>query len=466
MQQLILLGFLLFALWLIRRDIAMRPGLSVAIWIPTLWVGIIASRPLSAWIGSGGASDTLDGSPVDRMFYLTMIVAAVITLSRRAFSLQWVMARSWPIVLFYAFLLLSVLWANSLEASFKRWFKETGNILVALVILTESNPMQAIRAVFVRCALVLIPLSLIFIRYFPDLGRRYSQHSGQMEATGVTFQKNSLGTMLLVCCIVFIWDWMERTRAGEKGWTVVDRAVALAVMAISVWLFFLCDSKTSMVTVAVATILLAAIRLPKFHRRVSAFGIYTVAAVIALLTMDNLVGVTEMIVRALGRDMTFTGRTEVWRELFAVGTDPLFGTGFMSFWDDRFYQDKLPNWVAFSAHNGYVEIYLAGGMIGVGFLGLMLLGVAFIIKADLKRGGSYAVVRFAVFVAVLIANFFESNFACMTPLGFLFLLVAIGYATPRDEALAAAPSEPDDLALQRVAPHVTPTPVAGAPHFP
>ncbi|MDP3068885.1 MAG: O-antigen ligase family protein [Opitutaceae bacterium] len=462
MQQLILFGFLLFAAWLIRRDIAMRPGLSLGLWIPTLWVGIIASRPVSAWIGFGGSADTLDGSPADRMFYLTMIVAAFITLSRRAFSMQWVLARSWPVVLFYAFLLLSVLWANSLESSFKRWFKETGNIMIALVILTEANPMQAIRAVFVRCALVLIPLSLIFIRYFPDLGRRYSQHSGQMEATGVTFQKNSLGTMLLVCGIVFIWDWMERSRTNDKNWTAIDRGVALAIMGISVWLFFLCDSKTSMVALGVAAILLAAIRMPAFHRRISAFGIFGVAAVAALITMDSLVGVTQTIVTALGRDMTFTGRTEVWRELFAVGTDPLFGTGFMSFWDDRFYQAKLPNWIAFSAHNGYIEIYLAGGMIGVGFLGLMLLGVGVIINRDLKRGGSYALVRFAVFVAVLIANIFESNFACMTPLGFLFLVVAIGYATPQAEFTEDASHQPEESALQ-------PLPdgqVIGRPHYP
>jgi O-antigen ligase len=134
--------------------------------------------------------------------------------------------------------------------------------------------------------------------------------------------------------------------------------------------------------------------------------------------------------------MTFTGRTEVWNELLKVGTDPLLGTGYMSFWDDSFYQSKLPNWVAFSAHNGYLEIYLAGGYIGIGALVLMLLGVIGRINRALADGSDYSAVRFAILVMALLANFAESNFACMSPLGMLFLISAIGHGRPE----AAGPS--------------------------
>ena len=146
--------------------------------------------------------------------------------------------------------------------------------------------------------------------------------------------------------------------------------------------------------------------------------------------LDRMVGITEMIVRSMGRDMTFTGRTEVWNVLLNVGTDPLLGTGFMSFWDDIRFQSKLPYWISSSAHNGYLEIYLAGGVIGIFMLGLLLLVTGVVINRDLTRGENYSVVRFAIFVSMLIANFAESNFACMTPLGFVFILVAIGYARP------------------------------------
>jgi hypothetical protein len=38
------------------------------------------------------------------------------------------------------------------------------------------------------------------------------------------------------------------------------------------------------------------------------------------------------------------------------------------------------------------------------------------------------VVRFAVFILALLANYTETNFAWMTPIGFLFLTAAIGHA--------------------------------------
>ena len=84
MNRAILFGSLILMIWLIRRDTARRDGLSAALWIPTLWVGILASRPVSAWLGSGGSVDTLEGSPLDRLFFFGMIFAALIVMSRRA----------------------------------------------------------------------------------------------------------------------------------------------------------------------------------------------------------------------------------------------------------------------------------------------------------------------------------------------------------------------------------------------
>ena len=169
-------------------------------------------------------------------------------------------------------------------------------------------------------------------------------------------------------------------------------------------------------------------------------------AAVGFFLLDRMIGFSEGIVRSLGRDMTFTGRTDVWRELLNVGTDPLFGTGFMSFWDDNSFRSKLPYWVAGSAHNGYIEIYLAGGMIGVTMLTLMLLGTSAKINRDLRSGREYSVVRFAIFAAALVANFAESNFACMTPLGFLFILAAIGDARnpdfPADDSAEWAAASP------------------------
>lgn len=379
------------------------------------------------WIGAGGGVDTLDGSPVDRLFFLVMIAMSVRILSHRHLEWRSLARDNWPVLIFYSFLFISILWTNSPFSSLKRWIKEFGNILVVLVLLSEANPYQAIRATFFRCAVLFFPLSIVYIRYFPELGRRYSRGGG-LEVTGVTTQKNSLGVMVVVCGLVLLWDWLEQTKPGQPPRSKLERYLPPALLLMGMWLLFLSDSKTSMLCFAIGGLIIASIRLPLLRRRVSALGKYALAAGFAFFLVNWKFQVTDELLSLLGRDTTFTGRTDVWRELLNVGTNTLYGTGFMSFWDDPFYKSKLPSWVAFSAHNGYLEIYLAGGYLGIAMLAVMILGTATKINRALNEESNYAAFRFAIFVAVLIGNFSESNFACMTPMGFLFLLAAIGHA--------------------------------------
>lgn len=446
MGLVVLYGFYALVYWLVKRDIASRPEVSKAIWIPTLWVGIIASRPISAWMGSGGAVDTTEGSPLDRLFFFAMIIAALFVLPQRRVRWSSIVSQAWPVFVFYSFFLVSVLWAESPVVSFKRWFKDFGNIFIAMVILTEKDPAQAFRAVFIRCAYFLIPLSVIYLRWFPDKGRRYSPHSGQMEVTGVTTQKNTLGALIIVCGIVLVWEWLETRKEDRKKMNLFDRWKIPILLAMGVQLLFACDSQTSLGCLLVASAILCSSRVPVFRKRIGAMGLYALIGGVAFVALDNVLELKKTIVEGIGRDMTFTGRTDVWEALFAVNTDPLFGTGFCSFWDNEFYQSKLPNWVAFSAHNGYIEMYLDGGILGVVILGIMLAGVALKLNARLSTGGMYPLLRFSVLVVTLIGNLSESHFARMSPLWFMFLLCAIDPQTsPHSTEFATEDGEDPDL---------------------
>ena len=87
--------------------------------------------------------------------------------------------------------------------------------IIIFVVLTEQNPVLAIRILFCRCAFILVPFSVLFIKYYPDLGRAYTRAGGAM-ATGVTTQKNSLGEVVLVCSLFLLWDLLE-TRDAQKN---------------------------------------------------------------------------------------------------------------------------------------------------------------------------------------------------------------------------------------------------------
>ena len=76
----------------------------------------------------------------------------------------------------------------------KRWIKEVGQFPFS-GDLTEQHPMEAIKTVFSRCAFILFGFSVLVIKYFPDLGRDYSSHSGMVQVRALRSKKTRLEKM-------------------------------------------------------------------------------------------------------------------------------------------------------------------------------------------------------------------------------------------------------------------------------
>jgi O-antigen ligase len=241
--------------------------------------------------------------------------------------------------------------------------------------------------------------------------------------------------MILVCGLIIFWDWLELRKlrsqmppGREKRKMWFDLNLRLGLLLIGGYLLNMCDSKTSMTCLALGGGMIAIARLPVFQQRVRLLGVLSAVVFGGYFVLNQMFDIKGALLHDLGRNATLTGRTDVWRVLLNIGTDPFIGTGFLSFWDDPAFRSKLPYWVAFSAHNGYIEMYLCGGAVGIFFLVIMILAIGFRTNRALGSDGDYGVVRFSIYVIALIANYTESNFAEMTPIGFLFLTAAIGHA--------------------------------------
>ena len=65
---------------LLFREAYQQKDVSRAVWIPCIWLLILGSRPISAWIGYQGVAGMdamMEGSPVDRLVYLFLMIAAL-----------------------------------------------------------------------------------------------------------------------------------------------------------------------------------------------------------------------------------------------------------------------------------------------------------------------------------------------------------------------------------------------------
>src|SRR5271165_5402787 len=170
---LALLLWLVLLLGLLVFDPARERGTSVALWVPVIWLFIVGSRLPSQWLGGqvGIAAQALEeGNPLDRTISSALILLAIGILMSRSFRWDQFFARNIALIAFLSFALVSVVWSDSSFVAFKRWFRDLGNYLVILVALSDRRPLEAVRTLLRRLFFLLIPLSVVLIKYYPEIG--------------------------------------------------------------------------------------------------------------------------------------------------------------------------------------------------------------------------------------------------------------------------------------------------------
>ena len=306
----LILAMALIAL-LLLRDCKQQPQLSYALWIPLLWLLIMGSRPASMWLGvQHYVQDAqLDGSPFDRIVFLLLITAGVLVLIRRRVHWGNIIAYNKWLFIFFLYLGISTLWSDYPIVAFKRWIKDVGNIIMILVVLSESDPIEAVKRLLLRCAYILVPLSVLFIKYFPDLGRYYNPWTWTYSFGGVTTDKNGLGATLIIYGIVLLWKMLDMRDDKARSMDQLAMPLHLLLLGMVAWLFLIAHSQTSFTCALLGVGILLAMRLPSIRSHTSHIEIYVLALALLLVFLNSVFDITGTFVQTLGRDMTISGRT-------------------------------------------------------------------------------------------------------------------------------------------------------------
>ncbi len=440
-RQLASFVFVAFVIWLIARDVKRRPTVSSAVWIPLTWLFIIGSKPISLWFGGPGSFDSadgyLEGSPMDRLFFLSLLVIGLIILSRRRVNWQIILRQNKWLSWYFIYIGISALWSDFTFVAFKRWTKDVGNVIMALIILTEQDPIEAATALLVRAAHLFVPLSVLLIRYYPDIGRYYDAFSHQPVFGGVTRDKNILGMSLFVCALAYLWVLFERKPAGDPREARRHALIHGFLMLMTLWLLVKGHSSTALACTLTGAVILFGTRYPAIRRKVSQLGAWTFGFVALILILHVTLDLGRVLVAILGRDLTFTGRTEIWSAVLKEDINPLFGVGYYSFWlGDRV--ERLSSGFYYhlnEAHNGFLETYINVGLVGLGLLVAAFVRAASRISGEVVAGSRFGALRLAFLVGVLMYNFTEAAFDRLNVLWVACLLVMIEY--PRAVAIEA-----------------------------
>src|SRR5207253_437707 len=106
-----LTGCVVFVAALLVLDFNRRTSVSAAMWIPTLLLLVVGSRPLSLWARGGTATAEWSESSLDFAFFLIVLAGSWIVSSFRGVKWTSLFAANLAIALCYVYFASSALWS-------------------------------------------------------------------------------------------------------------------------------------------------------------------------------------------------------------------------------------------------------------------------------------------------------------------------------------------------------------------
>jgi O-antigen ligase len=260
--------------------------------------------------------------------------------------------------------ILSAVWSLQHVVSLVRGTYYLIDTLFAYWLVTKLSTAR-LRTFFMMFGSVVSISSIIMVLALPRYGLVGSlAHLGAWQ--GIFSEKNHAGgayLFLLTPAIDFSrrWSWRRRLYTG-----------------VVLFLLIMSQSRTAWVYAVLYPLLILILHLSKrLESRLTflvSFVTLFLTGVVAAVVIPNLVDILLL----LGRDPTLTGRTQVWALVVqAIAERPLLGYGFQAFWQglvgpSGVIQVSL-GWGFGYAHDGYLEVLLQVGIVGLAWIAFILL---------------------------------------------------------------------------------------------
>jgi exopolysaccharide production protein ExoQ len=418
-------ALLIWELFRLNREAGVRT--SKALWIPCTWLFFAASRNVSEWLrrGPSGSSEYTEGSPLDRAVFTAILALGVIVLFGRSRRVGKLLQSNFPILIYFLYCGISIFWSDFPDVSFKRWFRAWGDVVMVLVVLTDANWLAAFRRLFARVGFLLVPISILFIRYIPEYGRFYSR-GGETTWTGVATDKNALGMLCMIFGLAAVFRFLQIYRGEESTRRTGPLFAQGTIIMMAIYLLLTAHSATALSCFFLGGVPMALTYLYGWARK-PAFVHLMVFGLLGVAFSALFLNVGTGMVEDLGRNSTLTGRTAIWSGALGIAQNPLLGTGFESFWvgPRPIKLESVIHMRLNEAHNGYIEVFLNLGWLGVTLLTVLLVTAYRRIVFAVRSRAPVASLRLAFFITVIAYNFTEAGFKVMHPMWIILLLITM-----------------------------------------
>jgi len=276
----------------------------------------------------------------------------------------FVLRRNWSLVLLLVLAVMSSLWAAMPDLVLRKTVGLFGTTLfgIALAVRVSFKAQLRMLSWLFR---VLALLSLASVVLFPRYGI-----STEGEWMGVFGYKNALGTAMGLALLV---EW--QLPAGGR----LAKVLKCLAMLLSALLLLNSDSITPGVSLVGALILVSVYKFVALKFRVPLYAVSVIIAVLVLVGGSFFFANSDRAMGLLGRASNLTGRTEIWSLVISfIPNKPILGYGYSGFWmgasPESFVVNRVLRGPVMYSHNGYLEMLLALGAIGL-LLTLVFIGI-------------------------------------------------------------------------------------------
>src|SRR5207244_13464665 len=105
-----------------------------------------------------------------------------------------------------------------------------------------------------RCAYVVVPVSILFIKYYPQWGRGFDPWTGAASSNGIAIGKNMLGADCLILGFFFFWHLLQTWQTERNSWRRSELRLIAGFLIGIWWLFSQAHSATPLISLFIGAL--------------------------------------------------------------------------------------------------------------------------------------------------------------------------------------------------------------------
>jgi exopolysaccharide production protein ExoQ len=265
-------------------------------------------------------------------------------------------SKGWLIWLLISLSILSFSWSALPSTTLNRIVAMCGTMVFSIYFSSRYTIKEQIELLCWALGFNTIT-SLATALILPQYGISGGVHAGLWR--GVFNHKNSLGKAMSFSAICFLIMALRKEKHRWPFWYLFALSVFLLLMSKA-------TSSLAILIILMVSLFILQIFRWQYSQIIPAFvGIAFSIVVLYSVVSSN----AELIANIVGKDLTFTGRTELWDlVLDKIKERPWFGYGFGAFWQGlngpSAYIWNTISFAAPNSHNGYLDLLLELGIAG------------------------------------------------------------------------------------------------------